>query len=87
MLFEDGLNNITMTHAEVAALIQDHVNGAIAANNQHLQDNNNLNPGGSPHPTPFRKSKEMATLGFLLVYSFLLISVPNPDLRCRIQSV
>ena len=62
-----GRGNITMTHAELAALIQEHVNGAIAANNQNLQNNNNLNPEGSPHPILCRKSKGVATLEFLLI--------------------
>ena len=52
-----GRGNITMTHAELAALIQEHVNGAIAANNQHLQ-NNNANLGGSPHPTLYKNLKK-----------------------------
>ena len=42
-------NTISMTQAELAALIQEHVNGAIAANNALQQNNNNnvANPGGA----------------------------------------
>ena len=73
-----------MTHAELAALIQEHVNGAIAANNQAMQNNQ----GGSPYSVLFlRNSKVMVPLGILINYSFCsLVSTLWSQVRDSIRT-